>query len=345
MPRISDKGANFTTKLIFGGSDWVHLISFNVKRDSMGKSHMYACEIPRYVVAFLEEIPVIMGSGVHADLMVVEELFGILSHGELRMKGFLDLASLAVLAGWQLSRSDMLPLAVITVGMVMNKVVVMADGKWGLRWSQIPPALQVYAIGNVKMGYLTYSVLISLLLRQLFPDPELVCRLSRCSPGSWVAWFNNLVRDTLVGTAVEALPSAITSGSRSQLMETIKARNLGGGIPLEAPERIKFLAGLVVWPVLTMGGPRYLHCVRSKYLAQFNVLMKSVALPGMQNFFKHELTPTDCMDAVFGHGDVPLLDAGKALVNPEWLEYHFSMVMHPDLNKPAYVSFAHDLQC
>ena len=95
------------------------------------------------------------------------------------------------------------PLAVITVGMVMNKVVSMADGKWGLRWSQIPPALQVYALGDVKMGYLTYNVLISLLLSQLFPDPELVCRLSRCSPVSWIRWFNNLVRDTLVGTAVD----------------------------------------------------------------------------------------------------------------------------------------------
>ena len=31
-------------------------------------------------------------------------------------------------------------------------------------------------------------------------------------------------------------------------------------------------------------------------------------------------------------------------MNPEWLEYHFSMVMHPDLDKPAFVTFAHDLQ-
>ena len=202
------------------------------------------------------------------------------------------------------------PLAVITVGMVMNKVVSMADGKWGLRWSQIPPALQVYALGDVKIRHLTYNVLISLLLSQLFPDPELVYRISRCSPDPRIRWFNNLLRDTLVGTAMDdkALPSAIASGSRSQLMETIKISDLDCCIPLEAPERIKFLAGLVVWPVLTIGGPRYLHCVRSKNLAQFNVLVKSHALPGMQNFFKHELTPMDRMDAVFGHGAVPLLD-------------------------------------
>ena len=142
-----------------------------------------------------------------------------------------------------------------------------------------------------------------------------------------------------MGTSIDdkALSSAIVSGSRSQLMETLRVRDLEGCISLEAPTRIKFLAGLVVWPVLTMGGPRYLHCVRSKYLAQFNVLQKSHALPGMQNFFRYELTPMDKMDAVFGHGDVLLLDAEKALVNPEWLEYHYSMVMHPDLDKPAFV--------
>ena len=142
MQDKSDRGANFTAKLMFGGSDWVHLISFNSKRGSDGKSHVYACDIPRYVVAFLEEVPMIMGTGVHADMKAVEELFGILSHSTVRMKG-----SLAVLAGWQLSKTGMLLLALITVGMAMNKAVSVADGKWGLRWSQIPPALQVYAPG------------------------------------------------------------------------------------------------------------------------------------------------------------------------------------------------------
>ena len=339
MLEKSDKGANFTAKFMFGGSDWVHLISFNVKRGPDGKSHIYTCEIPQYVVAFLEEVPVIMGAGVNADMTAVEELFGVLSHSTVRMKGYLDIGSLVVLAGWQLSKTGMLPLAIISVGMAMNKAVSVADRKWGLRWSQIPPALQVYALGDIKMGYSTYNVLIFLLISQLFPDPELVCRLSRCSPDQWIRWFNILVCDALVGTSIDdkALSSAIASGSRSQLMETLRVRDLGGCISLEAPTRIKFLAGLVVWLVLTMGWPRYLHCVRSKYLAQFNMLLKSYALPGMQNFFRHELTPMDKMDAVFGHGDVLLLNAEKALVNPEWLEYHYSMVMHPDLDKPAFV--------
>ena len=48
MPDKSGKGVNFTTKLMFGSSDWVHLISFNVKRGLDGKSHVYACEVPRY---------------------------------------------------------------------------------------------------------------------------------------------------------------------------------------------------------------------------------------------------------------------------------------------------------
>ena len=337
-PSEKETGYQFPAKIMFGGSDWVHMISFNAKKDSKGRSCVKAGVVPQYVVDFIEELPVVTGAGVHSDMLDVEHVFTVLSSKPVRMKGSLDLGSLAVLAGWQLSKTGMLPLAVITLGMMMNKVVSIADWKWARRWCELPSALQAYAVGDIKMGYLTYNVLMALLHRQLFPDPELVCRLSRCTQEQWTSWFTHVIRDTLVGAAVDAvhMPAAIKSGSRAELMLCIRVRDKDGAIPLEAPARIKFLAGLVVWPTLTMGGPRYLHCVRHKYLGQYSVLLKSIAFPGMDQFFKHEVTPMDRLDAVYGHEDVVIVNEDMAVPFPGYDVFHMGMVFHPHLESSPF---------
>ena len=337
-PSGMDTGYQFPAKIMFGGSDWVHMISFNSKKDSKGRSCVKAGVVPQYVVNFIEELPVVTGAGVHSDMVDVEHVFTVLAGKPVQMKGSLDLGSLAVLAGWQLSKTGMLPLAVITLGMMMNKVVSIADWKWARRYRDLPSALQAYAVGDIKMGYLTYNVLLALLHRQLFPDPELVCRLSRCTQEQWTRWFAHVIRDSLVGTAVDAvlMPAAIKSGSRAELMKCIRIRDKDGAIPLEAPSRIKFLAGLVVWPTLTMGGPRYLHCVRHKYLAQYNVLLRSTAFPGMDQYFKHELVPMDRLDALYGHEDIILANQDMAVPFPGYDVYHMGMVYHPDLESGPF---------
>ena len=338
-PAKGDQGYQFPAKIMFGGSDWVHMISFNSMKDTQGRTCIKAGVIPQYVVDFLTELPVVTGAGIRSDMLDIEHVFSVITGKPMQLKGSIDLGVLAVLAGWQLSKTGMLPLAVITLGMMMNKVVSTADWKWARTWSELPLALQAYAVGDIKMGHLTYNVLMALLHRQLFPDPELVCRLSRCDQKQWTRWFTFMIRDTLVGTEIDALsiPAAIRSGSRTELMECIRIRDKDGAIPLEAPARIKFLAGLVVWPTLTMGGPRYLQCVRQKYLAQYNVLLKSSALPGMDEFFKHELTPMDRLDGLFGHEDVLLVNENAPIPEPGWLDFHFGLASHHELTKPLFV--------
>ena len=339
MPVKGDLGYQFPAKIMFGGSDWVHMISFNSMKDTQGRTCVKAGVIPQYVVDFLQELPVVIGAGVRGDMLDIEHVFSTITGKPMQLKGSIDLGVLAVLAGWQLSKTGMLPLAVITLGMMMNKVVSTADWKWARSWPELPSALQAYAVGDIKMGHLTYNVLMALLHRQLFPDPELVCRLSRCDQKQWTRWFTFVIRDALVGTELDSLsvPAAIQSGSRTELMKCIRIRNKDGAIPLEAPDRIKFLADLVVWPTLTMGGPRYLQCVRQKYLAQYNVLLGSTALPGVDEFYKHVLTPMDRLDAVYGHLDVLKMDEDVPVPEPGWLEFHLGLASHHGLEKPLFV--------
>ena len=46
----------------------------------------------------------------------------------------------------------------------------------GLPWAELPPSLQVYGIGDIRFGYICYSVLAGIMLRDLFPEPDIVCK-------------------------------------------------------------------------------------------------------------------------------------------------------------------------
>ena len=94
----------------------------------------------------------------------------------LEMAGFIDLSSLALLAGYQMNARGMTPMAVQVLGATLNKCVSTGDGKWGYRWSDIPLSLQVYELGDFKFGHLTFIVLTGILVRDIFLDPDIVCQ-------------------------------------------------------------------------------------------------------------------------------------------------------------------------
>ena len=72
----------------------------------------------------------------------------------------------------------MTALGVQVVGTVLNKTVLTGDDLWGLPWADLPPSLLVYGIGDIRFGYICYSVLAGIILRVLFPEPDIVCKRS-----------------------------------------------------------------------------------------------------------------------------------------------------------------------
>ena len=67
-------------------------------------------------------------------------------------------------------------LGVQVLGTVLNKTVSTGDGLWGLQWAELPPSLQVYEIGDIRLGYICYSVLAGIILTDLFLQPDTVCK-------------------------------------------------------------------------------------------------------------------------------------------------------------------------
>ena len=65
-------------------------------------------------------------------------------------------------------------LGVQIVGTVLNKTVSTGDDLWGLLWAELP-SRSIYGIGDICFGYVCCDVLAGIMIRDLFPEPDIVC--------------------------------------------------------------------------------------------------------------------------------------------------------------------------
>ena len=57
----------------------------------------------------------------------------------------------------------------------------------------IPESLRCYALGDIQFLFITYNVLEGLLLRDVFPDPDVLFRFLKCDHNVAVDWFLEFV--------------------------------------------------------------------------------------------------------------------------------------------------------
>ena len=134
----------------------------------------------------------------------------------LEIAGFIDLSALALVAGYQMNARGMTLMWVQVLWALLNK----CDNKWGYRWSDIPQALQVYGLGNLKFGHLTFIVLTGILVRDLFPDPDIVCQFLNGNQWQGVTWFYEWILKSL-GVKVQE-QDARKALTRSQMIPSLR---------------------------------------------------------------------------------------------------------------------------
>ena len=140
------------------------------------------------------------------------------------MAGFIDLSALALIAGYQMNARGMTSMGVQVLGAILNKCVSTADYKWGYRWSDIPKSLQVYGLGDLKFGHLTFIVLTGILVRDLFPDPDVVCQFLNGNQWHAITWFYKWILKSVEGVEVQEQDARNTL-TRSQMICALRYRD------------------------------------------------------------------------------------------------------------------------
>ena len=150
---------------MFGnGLTWCAIISLLYRRN---KNKEYIVERIRpqpRLLQVLRDLPVCTGVGVRRDVVVIEDFYTIIYGESVELNGFLDLSGMADAAGYKLRARNMTALGVQVLGTVHNKNLSVGDDLLGLPWAE-------------------------LMIRDLFPEPEIICKNLSTEQQGAVSWI------------------------------------------------------------------------------------------------------------------------------------------------------------
>ena len=273
-----DRPCQLPTKIMFGnGLSYCVIISIKLERNSRGDYMLHRIKVQDEVVKLLEALPTCTGLGIKGDVTDIEFYYSLLSGKTVSLQGYVDLASLAVVSGYNLMAKSMTPMGVQVIGHTLNKCCSTGDGKWAYGWDELPESLQLYGIADIMFGHMCYNILSTILLRDVFPDPEITCKFFNV-PDQWfaVAWINELISWSLDGVEIHNVDFE-KARTREEMILSLRYRYSSESSLMEdSPAKVKIWCKLIGdWPSLTSGGCRYLLQARNKFLNQAQVLKKS----------------------------------------------------------------------
>ena len=258
--------------MIGNGHTWALMITLLTSPVSKDRFKVDPPVFQQVLLQFLRSLPTVVGVGIAADVQQMEEFIRATSDHDFRFKGFVDIPCLAVMAGWNFPYHNMQALSVQCFGTVLNKEVSCGDFKWGLCWEDIPDALKVYCLGDIKFGHQAACLFFTILLRDMFPDPDIVLSLTRIDGHGFMKWFCRWIVTIIEGLEVDH--AAVSEAKcRRSLLYALRYRRRDGSRASTPPTRVLRTASLLgSWPSVTFGGPRFLHLVRKHFIFQCHVL-------------------------------------------------------------------------
>ena len=270
-----DAYCSFPVRIMIGdGISW----SLQIRLD-MGpvpaKPMIKHTPFPKSMLNLFRRLPTVVGVEVHKNMLMLKNFLMLFNPiDEIVLPQWIDIATLATAAGWSLKDTGATVLGVQVTGVTMNKLVSTGDGLWSDTWDRIPDPLKVYALGDLKMGHMCYVTLMSILLRDLFPDPDILLYHGDWSQHQAATWFVRWMTETLQGLEPrqELLSTARTRIDLCGSLRAQKADQLSQMIPRRVGLLLQVLPD---WPTITQGGCRFLLQARIHSLKSINAFIQA----------------------------------------------------------------------
>ena len=357
-------------KLILGGQKWTLSVRFDISTkvvDGKVEYMMNFDQIQPSLAAFLADLPTATGFGVRDDVKHMEGFIQRVGDPLFQFnKGYVEITAIAAVAGYHSERTTMFNFTLQVLGGLLNKLNSQANGLWSMPYDELPDAFKIYIIGDTRSGYNVYTILMTALLMNMFPEPHIVCSLTGTTQAQFVSWFCSFILAITKNLEVK-LEDYKEAMTREDLVKCLRVREpkntdevcdlLEGecdinvndaedGLFFEAfgrsqsylpdelrsvpPKRVVQLSQILPpWSSVVFGGARFLLSTRKFVFSQLDVL-KDLNLFGVSNIWSDvSQSPMLVEYALFG----------RELVheNP-WHGSELSFLcLDPDLKYPAAV--------
>ena len=303
-----NKWTRLPAKIVMGsGVGWVLILSFDISPEGQ-RMRVTPGPLHSALVQFLHHLPPLIGFDIKLDVCSVESTLKKMYGFRISLPSFIQLSSLAVLAGWKMTTLSSEAITMICLGTPVNHLVSAGDGLWGQSWSLLPRPLRVYIIAELRNYYLVYNTLAICIREEILADPDVWCFLSkniqRITLAWWTEWLTLLLKGIFVNKA--ALKEAST---RSQATLALRALDPRGNLLDHPPYRIRVAATLLANTITVMrGAARFLHIERERALTSFRVMKTLVVNMAVEDYDEGQISESDVLYVRFGQTGLGALD-------------------------------------
>jgi len=231
-------------------------------------SYQYS-ELPVQVIEFLKSLPVLYthfkGSNCSG---ILQDFFLDLYDTDIEFD-ILDITSIAISAGCKSDYYGLFTLSVIVDGKPFPDTTIQTDkGHEFIKSTKVSNIYQEYLIEIMIILQNAYAVLVGLLVRQMFPDPDITLAITGMSQHSFLYWFSEFLSKALKTHRDDVIytKSTVNMSTKREMIESVTDKD---------NDYARALCDLLIdVPVAQEGGERFLHHARKCFLDQYLVIKR-----------------------------------------------------------------------
>jgi len=197
----------------------------------------------------------------------------------LKMPKTVSINALTAAAGWQAELAPDVTTNLICNGALMRNLEGIDAQHMIIADIHDNSVVNATILGDLRFTHVTTTVLLSIITRNIFPDPEVCCAILELSQKDWVTYLIHLIITQLADQLLDrkAKTKSTTRGELLLSLCTFETDENGfyrkGAKKKEPLESLRRFSQLLPnWPSITYGGPRFLHIVRQCFIEQYEVL-------------------------------------------------------------------------
>lgn len=243
-------GRNAAVAIGFGFTE----VDFDANKSDIRRYVFKYSILPEDISKFLKNLPPMYSVDANRQIRSLNGTLTDLYNVYMKFSVF-ELGSLAIASGCFMNVYSLFSFSAVILNKPFPEGIESMDQKWARDWDELPSSMKQYVRDKFQLMYDTYAILSGLLLRNIFPDPDITLSITELSQPAFISWFLHFV--------ALALSEANLINQTSQMSTRFnKLLELGPDTGL-----LGILADLIIdIPVANFGGARYLHHARNQFL-------------------------------------------------------------------------------